>query len=84
MMIHEFVERTGYKPSYEEYREIEREYSESPLQKDEFCKKWKTYDTARRLIMQSLALRVKMHSGDADLTNALKEYRNVIGDMLFS
>ena len=41
MMMSEFIERTGYEPSYEEYHYIEESYYEFPGNKDEFCKQWK-------------------------------------------
>lgn len=40
MMMSEFIERTGYEPSYEEYHYIEESYYEFPGNKDEFCKQW--------------------------------------------
>ena len=40
MMIHEFTERTGYKPTWEEYREIEKQYYDFDGNKDEFCRDW--------------------------------------------
>lgn len=42
MMIQEFIDRTGYTPTSEEYHYIEESYYDSPLpNKDEFCKQWK-------------------------------------------
>lgn len=41
MMMSEFIERTGYEPTYEEYHYIEESYYEFPGNKDEFCKQWK-------------------------------------------
>ena len=41
MMIHEFIERTKYNPSDEEYHYIEESYYEADTPyKDEFCKQW--------------------------------------------
>lgn len=40
MMIQEFIERTKYKPTYEEYHYIEESYYEFDGFKDEFCKQW--------------------------------------------
>lgn len=40
MMIQEFIDRTGYEPSYEEYQFIEDSYYEFNGNKDEFCKWW--------------------------------------------
>lgn len=41
MMMSEFIERTGYEPSWEEYRMIEESYYDFDGNKDEFCKQWK-------------------------------------------
>lgn len=41
MLISEFVERTGYQPTAEEYAEIEKEYMHSSNEKDDFCRLWK-------------------------------------------
>lgn len=41
MMISEFIERTKYEPSFEEYHYIEESYYEFSGNKDEFCKWWK-------------------------------------------
>ena len=41
MMISEFIDRTGYEPSMEEYHHIEESYYDFPGNKDEFCKQWK-------------------------------------------
>lgn len=41
MLMSEFVERTGYQPSNEEYAQIEESYYAFPGNKDEFCVQWK-------------------------------------------
>ena len=41
MMRSEFIERTGFDPTADEYAEIEAQYMESDLDKDKFCAKWK-------------------------------------------
>lgn len=40
MMRSEFIERTGYNPSSEEYEIIEEAYYNFPGDKNEFCKWW--------------------------------------------
>lgn len=40
MMMSEFIDRTGYTPSMEEYGYIEESYYDFPGNKDEFCKAW--------------------------------------------
>lgn len=41
MLMSEFVDRTGYQPSNEEYAHIEESYYTFPGDKDEFCAQWK-------------------------------------------
>ena len=40
MLVSEFIDRTGYQPSADEYIDIESEYNLSPFDKDNFCKMW--------------------------------------------
>lgn len=49
MMISEFIERTGFEPTVEEYRQIEEEYMASSEEKDQFCKNWKKNGGIQRL-----------------------------------
>lgn len=49
MMINEFIERTGFEPTGEEYREIEEEYMACNDDKDTFCKNWKKNGGIQRL-----------------------------------
>ena len=42
MLISEFIDRTGFRPTEDYYRtEIEPEYNRSNLDKDAWCKQWK-------------------------------------------
>lgn len=50
MMIHEFIDRTGFKPTAEEYAEIEKQYMGFNGDKDAFCKAFDVEQAcARRL-----------------------------------
>ena len=40
MLVSEFIDRTGYQPTAEEYAEIERAYMRFSGDKDAFCKAW--------------------------------------------
>lgn len=40
MLVSEFVDRTGYQPTAEEYAEIEKSYMRFAGDKDEFCALW--------------------------------------------
>lgn len=52
MMMSEFIERTGFEPTAEEYREIEERYYDFDGNKDDFCRSWKENGGAARLIRQ--------------------------------
>lgn len=41
MLVSEFIERTGYQPTADEYAEIEIEYNNFNGDKDAFCRAWK-------------------------------------------
>ena len=51
MLVSEFIERTGYQPTAEEYETIERAYMRFVGNKDEFCREWckKNADLAGQL-----------------------------------
>lgn len=50
MMISEFIERTGFEPTYVEYlNDIEPEYMGTEMDKDAFCKQWKKNGGISRL-----------------------------------
>ncbi len=49
MMKSEFIERTGFEPTADEYREIEAEYMACDVDKDQFCKTWKRNGGIQRL-----------------------------------
>ena len=40
MMMSEFIKRTKFEPTCEEYDAIEQEYYNFPGDKDAFCRKW--------------------------------------------
>ena len=71
MMIHEFTARTGYEPSFEEYRFIEESYYEFDGQKDEFCKWFKKAQKSGEW-EKELRLRKKI----ADMEESHKEEMN--------
>lgn len=41
MLLSEFITRTGYQPTADEYAEIENEYNNFNGDKDAFCRAWK-------------------------------------------
>jgi len=54
MMMQEFIDRTGFEPSIEEYKEIEEAYYRFDGNKDAFCKRWKEDGGADRLAKERL------------------------------
>lgn len=72
MMMSEFIERTGYEPSYEEYHYIEESYYEFPGNKDEFCKQWKK-DKKDGHWAREMALMVAADQMKADYEKKLEE-----------
>lgn len=49
MMMSEFIERTGFEPTCEEYAEIEEAYYEFHGNKDEFCKQFVEHDGEKKV-----------------------------------
>lgn len=49
MMLSEFIDRTGFEPTAEEYRDIEAEYMGCDVHKDIFCKQWVKHGGIQRL-----------------------------------
>lgn len=49
MMMSEFIERTGFEPTAEEYKDIEAEYMGCDVHKAIFCKQWKRNGGIQRL-----------------------------------
>lgn len=85
MMMSEFVERTGFEPSYEEYRIIEDSYYEFDGNKDEFCK-WfkkaqKSGEWAKELKLRKriAELEQEQKKDTAELNEELDFYRPYYG-----
>ena len=80
MMIEEFTARTGYKPTFEEYHEIEKLYYAFDGDKDEFCAYWDNHNKARELVRSTLHKLVnrvyKREGGNTPFTNAVADYVN--------
>lgn len=49
MMRSEFIERTGFEPTADEYAQINQEYMGCDIDKDQFCKEWKKNGGIQRL-----------------------------------
>ena len=71
MMKSEFIERTGFEPTADEYEEIEREYMGTGTEKDIFCKQWKKQGGFERL----MRLRARqIEELEAEIQKRVKEY----------
>jgi len=55
MMKSEFIERTGFEPTADEYREIEEEYYGFEGDKDQYCKQWLKNGGVNRLARRRTA-----------------------------
>lgn len=55
MMISEFIERTGFKPTMEEYRKIEEDYYDYEGTKDDFCKDWLKNEGINKMAIERAA-----------------------------
>lgn len=91
MMINEFIERTGFKPTeYYYHAEIEREYEASDMDKDKWCKLWmknggiqKAYDAmckdaaANKLKVDAYEKRITfLQNKEAELTEEVEALRD--------
>lgn len=52
MLIEEFVARTGYKPTVDEYRKIEDQYYDFDGDKEKFCRQWRENYTRAKFEVQ--------------------------------
>ena len=92
MLISEFIDRTGFRPTAECYEQhIEPKYNASKLQKDEWCKEWKrkggiaeayqwqvVFDTAK--INQAKAEIEQLQKENTQLRNTKDDYWATLED----
>lgn len=71
MMRSEFIERTGFEPTADEYAEIEQEYMGCDIDKDVFCKQWKKQGGIERM-MRRRARRIE--ELEAEVNQRAREY----------
>lgn len=71
MMRSEFIERTGFEPTADEYAEIEREYMGCDADKDTFCKQWKKQGGIGRMISRRAR---RIEELEAELEQRAKEH----------
>lgn len=79
MMMNEFVERTGFEPTMEEYREIEEAYYNFDGDKNAFCKHWmetvgeKGMLMERAIYIENLRAAIKKKNKDMEIFLAQKD-----------
>ena len=78
MLLSEFIERTGYQPTAEEYAEIENEYNNFNGDKDAFCRAWKRVNPTKA--GQIERARKKAERTEKVFQIALKEVRKYKGN----
>ena len=86
MMRSEFIERTGFEPTFNEYQEIESQYMESDMDKDAWCKKWKRdggivkYANSRRQYIDELECSINKLRCEIDLITQSRDYNKNLAD----
>ena len=71
MMKSEFIERTGFEPTAEEYEQIEQEYMGTDIDKNQFCKQWGKQGGIQRISRQRVR---RIEELEADGQQRAKEY----------
>ena len=79
MLYEEFIALTGYRPSYEEYVQIERNYMAFDGDKQAFCKAWVMVNSATveqyKIDTEKLS---KMEAKEIELVNCILDAESVI------
>lgn len=78
MLLSEFIERTGYQPTADEYAAIETEYNNFNGDKDKFCRAWKRVNPTKA--GQIERERKKAERTEKVFQIALKEVRKYKGN----
>lgn len=71
MMKSEFIERTGFEPTENEYKQIEQEYMGTYIDKDQFCKQWIKQGGVQRISRQRVR---RIEELENELWQKTKEY----------
>ena len=70
-MKSEFIERTGFEPTADEYEQIEQEYMGTDIDKDTFCKQWLKQGGIQRLSRMRAR---RIEELEAEVRQRTKEY----------
>ena len=71
MMKSEFIERTGFEPTAEDYEQIEQEYMGTDIDKNQFCKQWVKQGGIQRISRQRVR---RIEELEAEVQQRAKEY----------
>lgn len=71
MMRSEFIERTGFEPTAEEYEQIEQEYMGTDIDKAQFCKQWVKQGGIQRISRQRVR---RIEELETEVQQRIKEY----------
>lgn len=80
MLLSEFIERTNFYPSAEEFERINNDYMESDLDKDAFCARWKRRElrnASARMANEIVRLNQKLESYNKYVVLSEEEYRSL-------
>lgn len=75
MMYQEFMELTGFEPTVGEYLEIEADYMNSKLDKQQFCKQWVKQGGPNRIAQERSK---KIEQLQQELSNKVSWYKDQI------
>ena len=73
MMMSEFIERTGFEPTFEEYGEIEEAYYSFDGNKDQFCADWVKNDGAEKICRARAVKIAQLKSQMLELDREMKK-----------
>lgn len=77
----EFTDRTGYLPTEEEYKQIENMYMNTDLDKDEFCKAWKSNKVLLAETVKQTIIARNLAQARKDMVDFLLDRAQVFGDV---
>lgn len=83
--MREFTERTGLTPTSEEYQEIESMYMASgdSVDKDTFCKAFKTFSSSQNSVMHGILRTIKVLKGqNEERINEIDDLHSQKSDMV--
>ena len=76
----EFTDRTGYTPTEEEYKQIEKMYLNTYIDKDEFCKAWQNNRTLLEETVEQTIIARKLAAERNDMVDFLLNRAQELGD----